>query len=459
MKTAIYKVTNAFLIAFAAVALMLGYWSLAQKERLLSREDNPRRITAEQEIYRGQIVDRNGVVLANSVYNPDINVFERVYPFGDTASVVGYYSLRYGVSGIESAYDSELRGDRWTTPGDQQLGEILHRQKIGGDVRLTIDIAVQEAASVALDGQRGAIVVIHVSSGDIIALVSRPAFNPNTLDENWDSLTADPDAPLIMRATQGLYQPGTAFQTVYLSDLLNNRMVELSDRALGPKTVLFDGVILPCVIRDSRATTIAEVYVSGCPGPFQVLGRQSGFENVVSAVHNFRLSSSVELEIPVESDEIDGDDLGAGVYVIGQGDLTVTPLHMAMVAVVIGDNGRMPPLRLVDAVRQPGGAWLTTKPLGRPYGVISPGTAAIMRDLMLASAQENFTSEFTVPVYGHAGLAISSFDNRYDAWFIGLAEVLAGEYVAVAVLVEDVQDANPAIQLAEEVFMAISSQP
>lgn len=199
------------IILLIAVAVTAGFWSVVQAQPLASRSDNPRLVDAELAIQRGSIVDRSGVVLAASEWITQTNSvprFTRVYSQTSTAPAVGYYSQRYGAGGIEAFADVTLRGEY------SQMDELLHRRRIGQPITITLDSALQTRLLNAISTTnepsmtRGAAVVMNWRSGEVLALVSAPTFDANQLDKEWDALRSNPNAPLLNRVTQGLYQPG-----------------------------------------------------------------------------------------------------------------------------------------------------------------------------------------------------------------------------------------------------------
>ncbi len=208
----------------AALALGTGYWSMARGPELAARADNPRRVEAELATFRGAIYARDGVLLAYSscagapqplspcaarATGPSAPLrYERRYPLPEAAPAVGYYSQRYGVGGLEAFADATLRGS-WTW-----LDDFLHRPRIGQAITTTLDANWQRRAAAALRAgstltiARGAAIVMNWRTGEVLALAGAPTFDPNRLEQDWERLRANPDAPLVNRATQGLYQPG-----------------------------------------------------------------------------------------------------------------------------------------------------------------------------------------------------------------------------------------------------------
>jgi cell division protein FtsW (lipid II flippase) len=182
-------------------------WQVVLAPFLISRTDNPRRVVAEQRVDRGRLLTRNGVPVAETVIGED-GIAQRRYPYSNLSSVTGYYSLRYGVGGTEAAFDAILRGTANLSDREQLLNALLHRPLRGDDVSLTIDLPAQVTADVALGDQEGAVVVLDISTGEVLVMSSHPTYDPNMLNTEWDTLRLDDRAPLLNRATQGLYPVG-----------------------------------------------------------------------------------------------------------------------------------------------------------------------------------------------------------------------------------------------------------
>ncbi len=453
MTTPLRRLSLGLLIAFAITALALGYWNVIQGEELLARADNPRRVLAERRIRRGEILDRHGVVLAQSLLDPETGFANRSYPYPDAAAVVGYYSLRYGVSGIEAAYDAFLRGE--PTPGtlDALLAYLLHRPQIGGDVRLTLDLTVQRAADHALGDRRGAVVVLSVPQGEVLALSSHPTFDANRLDEDWESLRADPDAPLINRATQGLYQPGAILQSVVLAAALDLHVIEWDEVWMGTLNAEVDNERLPCA-RTAQGNDLASLYAAACPAPFLDIARRVGAARLDAVLVDFGLLEAPLFALPTAATDLNQLPAQSDLLLtaIGQSNLTVSPLQMALVAAAFADHGRMPPLQLVQAVRPSNGVWQMAAPTGYPRGTVSRDSADTIAELMARAAQA--TGIETPGVYGHAGLALAGPAQTYNAWFIGFVRRSSEEAIAAAILVEGSDDAALAARIGSEVLHA-----
>jgi peptidoglycan glycosyltransferase len=460
MSSSINRLSRAFLLAFVFVALVLGYWGLLRQNELLVRQDNPRLLLEEQQIRRGQIVDRNGVVLAETQLEPTSGLGTRHYPNPTVAAVVGYYSLRHGVGGVEASYDDVLRGDAFLTPGQNLINRLLHRPQRGGDVRLSIDLTIQQIVDRELEGRTGAIILLEAPHGDVLAIGSRPSFDPNRLDEQWDSLKSDADAPLLNRATQSLFQPGTILQSIILGTAVNVGTVTPTDQWRGDLAVVrLDGSSLPCAQQPPiQINTLQDAFLWGCPHPFQLLGTQLGAHMLNVALSDFGLLEAPVFELPTAAPSFDsGTSQDPALTAIGQSDLTVSALQMGLVAAAFADHGQMPAPRLVQAIRPPGSEWETTSLLGNPRGTISRASADTLAELMatsvrLGAAQAARQAAHTI--YGQVGLALSGPQSSLSSWFVGFVYLDNGDAISVAVLLENSDDTTGAARIGGTVLAA-----
>jgi penicillin-binding protein A len=201
------------LAGFLVVALALGYWQFFRQDELLARPTNPRIAEEARRVVRGKILDRTGRALAENVPTPE-GASQRTYPAGGVANVVGYHSERYGNSGIEEKYDDYLSGTRSADPIDNTISSLLHRPTVGSDVILTLDARIQQTALEALGGQPGAVVVLDPKTGAVLAMASAPTFDPGKIDEQWTALVSDDAFPLVNRAIQSTYTPGSTFKLI-----------------------------------------------------------------------------------------------------------------------------------------------------------------------------------------------------------------------------------------------------
>jgi peptidoglycan glycosyltransferase len=391
----IQRVAQSILLGFAVVAVSLLYWQIARAPGLVAREDNPRLVQAELRAQRGRLLDRRGEVLAYSDLLLDPSglgsIVERRYPHSEASHAAGYYSLRYGTGGAEAAFDSALRGQL------SPLDRLLHRPRVGGDATLSLDLAAQRAADLALGERRGAVVLLDIATGEVLVLVSHPSYDPNTLDDDWEALAEDPVAPLLNRATQGVYALGDLARLVGLTGLLSAGITTPSD----PHTTSLEKMLAP--LSDSGYLATA---------------RQLGFD----ASPRFDLPTGPGL-LP------DFQDQGT------PRDLSVTPLHMARFVAAIAGDGHMPVPTLVYPA-----------PLAAIDRVFAPGVAASLQAV---------TPRFD-DLAGWAGVATpQETGDQPLSWFVGYAPADASRF-AIAVVVEgDGGGASVTFPVAKQTVSAI----
>ncbi len=454
-------------LALGVLALACGYWSVVRAGWLVAREDNPRRVEYERRIVRGQILDRNGAVLAGVTVGPDGRV-TRTYPEPAAAPVVGYASLRHGTGGIEAAFDRVLRGETGRSVWKAAWDALLHRPPQGRDVRLALDGTLQRLAQQSLAGRTGTVVLLDASSGEVLAMASSPTFDPNRLEEEWDRLREDPNGPLLNRALQP-YQPGAALETVVLAEALRRGLTTLYTPAPNLTATLWvNKVTVGCREEIPADELMIGALRAACPGPFAALGQQLGTSGLREGFLSWGLTEGLpserapeaggqtlrtrapaatgELSVTPTSPPVTAwvpDD--AVMEAIGQGSLTVSPLRMALVAATLANGGVMPVPRLVLEVQGPDGTWQTPEVASRPREVL-PADAA----RALLSAWEPFSTD----VLGHLGTAVAGEDRPPHAWFLGVAPAGNPRY-AVVVLLEHTPDPNEAARTGALLLHAV----
>jgi len=441
--------TCALSLALGLLAATCGYWAIVRADTLCARDDNPRRVLYEQRIVRGRILDRNGILLADVEIADDSTVTRR-YPIPEAAPALGYASLRYGTGGIEAAFDAELRGEAARNTPLSSYDEYLHRPPHGHDVQLTLDAVLQTQTQQALVGHTGAVVLLDSTTGEVLVLASSPTFDPAHLDEEWKSLSEDPAAPLLNRATQGLYQPGAALQTIIIAEALSEGLADLT--ALTPNaaaTLTVNGTPLDCSAAPSEPHTLAHAYAAACPAPFADLGAQLGAVGLEEAVKRWALTTPPSLEVPTEAADWSAETLSTTLALrteaIGQGRLTVSPLQAALMAGALANEGMMPTPRLVLSVQDTEGGWQETTGREQPRVVLPPARAH-----ELLGTWQHCEGD----IAAHWGVAIAGKGQPPHAWFLGVTLADTPRY-AVAVLVEHATDTESAISIGTALLQAV----
>ncbi len=446
------------LIVFAVISLTLAYWSVVRADSLMAREDNPRLIEAERRVQRGQILANDETVLAESVGSPDN--LTRVYPLASAGGpAVGYYSLRFGAAGIESAYNAHLRGQSEAFWQDATR-RLLHIAPVGGDVRLTLDADLQSLGNELMDsaGITGGLVLLELteiggeSVADVRAMVSRPGYNPNRIDEEFETLSTAEPGPLVNRAAQGRYQPGLILQPLIVASAVDDGVLSLDAAIDDPfLPVALNGQVQRCATPrtegDTRQYSWADMAALRCPAPLQALGQKLGGPALEKIFARFGLHQAPDLPIPTEGEAATITD--AGLAAIGQEALTVTPLQVALAMSTLANDGLLPAPRLVDALADAGATW-EAQPAGtpgdRPALVVAPGTTSAIRAGWPTNGD---AAEFAVSV-------LAGPDNSRNAWYVGLAPAQNPRFV-LALVVEGVSDSSSAESIGRQLLRRLAS--
>jgi penicillin-binding protein A len=447
----------ALLLAFFFVLASASYWAIVGADSILLREDNPRLVEDEAAIRRGAIYDRNMTLLAESLVED--GTVQRQYLHPESYSAIGYFSLRYGVGGAEAAYDAILRGDTLNTGFASYFNEaLLHRPQVGANIRLSFDLAVQSGIVEAMGTHRGAAVALSVPNGEVLALVSLPGYDPNSLDTEWENLIVAEGKPFFNRVLQGQYQAGGMLQTPLMTaGILTQQPFDIVTNAANvPLRV--DEVLLTCAVNPPKDDlSYAEAYAYGCPRPFALLAEQINPGTLENIIADFRLESPPSLEgFVVENPEIEAtpeltpeaSDSSFIADVLGQGQLTINPLGMASVAGAIINTGNAPQPYALLAIQDSQGEWLAASPNPHSLPLMTENAALRMRDLMIANLEIGTASSAARPgetIGGHAALAISGETSQ--AWFIGFIMIDGNFGAAVAIVLEDSNDARLAAQI------------
>ena len=399
-----------FLTAWSVLAVVIGWWTIYRAPILITRTDNPRRALESRYSLRGSILDRNGLVLAESIgVRGD---YQRRYPIDAVSIVVGFDSVYYGKSGVEQSLDAILRGDSIRDPWEIWWSYKLYAIPPAGlDIRLTLDTAVQQAAMQTLNGRTGAVVILDAGSGEILALASSPGYLSGSLDEEWSSLVVQEDSPFINRTTQGVYQPGMALAPFTYAWALQENVFDLEDAAPNLEDfIMIDGYEFGCLHpAESEEETIAVALRRGCPAPLSALGEELEEEVMTDMLTAFGFNRTPSIRLP-QADLGDLQGLSPALDAIGQGVVQVSPLQMARAWSALVGDGILPGLSLLDAVRSPEGLWEEQSTLDAPRRILEADTAACMGDIFPYLGNG---------VWGYPAGAITGEDLDSLSWFLG----------------------------------------
>lgn len=422
--------------------------------------DDPRNTRS---IYREYGQDRGPIVvagnpIATSTPVDDAFGFQRAYSDGPLyAPVTGYFSVSLQATGIERAENDILNGSDSSLLISRIQDLFTGGSQQGGSVELTIDPDAQQAAWDALGNQRGAVVALDPRTGAILAMVSKPSYDPNLLashdtravQESWQELLDEEDDPLINRSIAGnLYPPGSTFKLIDLAMVLESGEYEPDSEVPAPTEYTPPGTSTPirnpggAVCGDGTTATLTEALRVSCNTPFSSLAVEFGEDALAEQADAFGWGQdlSVPMRVTPSVFGTDLDDPALAQSAIGQRDVRATPLQMAMVSAAIANDGELMTPYLVQTERGPnlavtGRAEPST--FSRP---ISAATATQMTEMMTNVVANGTGTPAQIPgvaVAGKTGTAQSGQEGvAPSAWFTSFAPA-DDPQVAVAVVVEE----------------------
>jgi peptidoglycan glycosyltransferase len=440
-----------FIVCLLAVVVNLTWVQIFGAERISENAYNKRRLIDEYSVLRGDITTEDGQVVAKSVDTGEQYRYQREYPFGQLYSAItGYDSWRYGRSGIERKYNNELLGKGSGQSLKSLVNKLTGASKKGNSIVLTIDSRLQRTATEVLGEQKGAVVAMDPKTGAVLALASYPTFDSNVTvplksrntDAAWAALNADPNAPLLNRATTGLYPPGSSFKVLTGSAALDLGVVTPQSPFDCTGKLLVQGFTIYDFSRGGHGLLdFTRALVVSCNVTFAQVGLRLGAEALVRYAELYGFNKVIPFELPVAKSNIQSpntmDKVALASSAIGQAQDLATPLQMALVASGVANGGVVMQPYLVDEVQDYNGKIIEQFSPKHWQKVIKAETARTLTGNMVKVVEEGTGTAARIDgvnVAGKTGTAEVG-GKAPDAWFIGFAPAYDPK-VAVAVLVE-----------------------
>jgi peptidoglycan glycosyltransferase len=457
----IVHVGLALTIAFGVLAGGAGYWQVIRSEELSTTPDNPAVAVAARSVVRGEIVDRDGTVLATNKKDPKGGYY-RVYKDRAIAPVVGYASRRYGAAGLERSFGAELTGLTDPDPIRNLLKKFQADPYDPQSLTLSLSLSLQRAAIRGLGADRGAVVMLDPRTGEVLVLASTPFYdasaiaNPATEEEGFAAVRDNPTQPLLTRPTQGRYVPGSIFKIVTAVAALGSGAIEPTTTFPGQAAAEKTGLVVSGFRINEHAGVPARTFnlVTATEVSsniwFALAGLATGGANLTDFAGRLGFDTPIPFDLPTAVSQVTNgtgsapggfkDDVELANASYGQAETFVTPLQMALVAATVANGGELMRPRLVTA--------LTGKEGTRPIGpesirqVITNADADAITAAMLEAVEGDLGRKFTpgakvpgVPTAGKSGTAELGGSGEPHSWFIGFAPA-DDPQIAIAVLVE-----------------------
>lgn len=458
MNRRIGKLGVTFILMFLLLVVNLTYLQFFVASELSAKPENIRPLLNERKVKRGDVVSADGKVLATS--REVDGGYKRYYPYGEmTAFITGFYSTKYGRSGLELTYDEYLSGQTKVSSIDDYIERLLGRDVPGNKITLSLDMDIQRVATEALGSNKGAVVVLNPKTGAVLALVSKPGFDPNKVEENWRLLAGSPDGVMVDRALRGRFIPGSSFKIVTAAAALESGLVSTdiafdgssSIKIHGGKVTNYEGIGYGNI-------SFEEAFIKSVNTVFGQVGKDLGGKKMVEAAKSFGLGSKIPFDLTTKEGGVprasDMDELEVAWMAVGQGRTLATPLNMALVgAAVANDGGIMQPY-LVERIEEHDGNVVFSRRTQVWMRPMSKDTAETLKGLMEKVVTEGTGKRAqieSIRVAGKTGTAEVG-DKPPHAWFVSFAPVEDPQVVVVVVVENGGQGGRVAAPIAREIL-------
>ena len=452
------------LVCFAALFVQLNNIQLYGQERLEENPLNTRDIIRDFGESRGIIATSDGVVVARSVEVGGQLQRQREYPEGDLyAHITGFFSFDFGADGVEETYNDELAG----RTVEQQFGsfaDLFKDSDTSGNLELTIDSRVQEAARDALAGRRGSVVALDPRDGSLLALYSNPSYDPNPISSTdldaaraaREALLADPENPALARSYRERFAPGSTFKVVTAGAGLDSGLVTTSEPVF-PFTDQYTPPLTTVPIRNFGGSTcggpLAEILVVSCNTAFAEMGAEVlGPEIMIDSAEAFGFNAAHPIDLPdpatsVFPTDFEQDTPRLAQASIGQNDVAATPLQMALVAASAANQGLIQRPHVMGEIRDQDGRLIDEWQPSSWRAPLKPSDAETLRLLMIDVVERGTATAMQIPGFeigaktgtAQTNVGADSGEEDTHAWLIAFGgEPGEPPEVVVAVVLEAV---------------------
>lgn len=471
MNRPIVRLFGLVAVMFALLVAFTSRWTVFEASSLRNNPLNARMLLQELKVARGPILAADGAVLARSVRNSE-GSYHRTYPPGEEfANAIGYYFVGPGSTGVERFRSSWLNGQ--TDTGLQAVLDQLQGKKPSGDrVITTLDPAAQRTAVNALAGHEGAITALDPHTGAVTVMASSPSYDPNVVRNSkaFEALTHAEHSPLVNRATQFGYAPGSTFKVVTATAAIDSGVYTPESTVSGKDGIVVSGVPLS---NDNHETfgpiTLTQALAFSVNTVWAQVAEKIGKRTLGMYMERFGFQHEPQLDYPPQEMSISGSYekgrlipptsplIDVGRMGIGQDKLQATALQMAQVASAVADSGRLMVPHLTDRIVDPEGRTVLTVTPKVQSQVMRPSTAAAVTSMMVAVVNEGTGTTAQIPgiqVAGKTGTAETQIGTAINnVWFIAFAPANAPR-AAIAVTLKGVpgQGASFAAPVAREVL-------
>ena len=456
MNRPIMRLYGLIAVMFAVLVGFTSRWTIFQASSLRENPLNRRQLLKSERIPRGPILASDGTVLARSVPSSE-GIYTRIYPTGELfAHAVGYHFTDLGSSGLERYRNNELSGETGTNL-QSILDQLQGKERAGDKILTTLDPAAQRVANQALGSYHGSVTALDPRTGAVTVMASTPGFDPNLLRSSaaYEKLTSDTTGkPLINRATQFGYAPGSTFKVVTATAAIDSGQFSPESTVNGKNGVAISGVPLQNDNNENFGEiTLTQALAQSVNTAWAQIAEKLGKPTMARYMNRFGFDRKPQLDYPAEemstSGEYEGERLisplsplvDVGRLGIGQDKLEATSLQMAEVASAVADHGTLMVPHMTARVVDPEGRIVETIGPRVQSVVMKPSTASSVTTMMEAVVNEGTGTTAQIPgvqVAGKTGTAETQIGTAINnVWFIAFAPA-RNPRVAIAVTLQAV---------------------
>ncbi len=448
-----------FVGIFVFLLAKFAYFITIESPDVINNTYNKRQELLAERVVRGKILGNDGEVLAETLVDKYGNEV-RSYPYNNIfCHIVGRFSN--GKTGVEQLQNINLLTSN-ENPLEIAFNEIQGEKNKGDNVVTTLDVELQKAAYEALGNRKGAVVAMEPSTGKILAMVSKPDYNPNTIDSVWDSLVEDAneESALVNRATQGLYPPGSTFKILTALEYIRENEDYKDYEYLCEGKDTFDEVTINCYNGNNHGEEdLTKSFAKSCNTSFSNIGMDLDKDSFRKLCDSFLFNTPLPTSLPSNASSFvidgDSDDDKMPQTAIGQGDTQITPLHNALITATIANKGVMMKPYVIDRLETYEGE-MVKQYEPEEYGqIITKEEAKKMRQLMKAVVSDGTASQLnglSFACAGKTGSAEYNSNKSSHAWFVGYAPT-DNPQIVVSIIVEDGgTGSQSAVPIAKKMF-------
>ncbi len=445
---------------FCAMIAYMVYFQTTKAHDVVSNSQNKHQDVYQKKVVRGSILSSDGKKLAYTKVSKD-GKEQRVYPYkNEFAHVVGIDS--HGKYGLELSNNYELMNSS-SGVVNQMVNEIQDEKSPGDNIVTTLDIRLQKAAYQGLGDYEGAVVAMEADTGKILAMVSKPDYNPNEIAKNWEKISTGTDAVLVNRATQGKYTPGSVFKifTTLAFIRQDKNFDQFYYKCTGSVTFnTKDQYTIKCFDGEYHGgENLENAFANSCNGAFATIGSELDKTKFQKFTDQMLFNTDLPISIAASKSSIQINKKSSLFDMtqtcIGQGTTMLTPLHMTLIASAVANDGVLMKPYLVTKVTTAEGKKVKNYNPTKYKDLMTREEAQVLQTYMQAVVNYGTATGLKTSLYqaaGKTGTAEIDKNDHINSWFVGYIEK-DGKKIAISVVLENIlADTGTASNIVRNIF-------